>query len=85
VLSETDAAPGTVHIGDLIEVTLRGDADHRWQPIDLSGDALVIRPDPEAAATVGTQLAELCAVRAGQAMLSSSDGSRRWSVRIDVR
>lgn len=83
-LSEADSASAQVHLGGLIEVTLHGDAAHRWKPIDLDGEALVPRPDPAAAATVGTQLGEFCAARTGRVVVSSSDGSRTWSVTLDI-
>lgn len=68
--------------GELVAVTLRGrDAPGgRWPELAITGGSLVALPDPAEAATVGTRLAELCAVREGTTVLSS-DG---WTVHVDV-
>lgn len=68
--------------GQLVEVTLLGrDAPGgRWPELSLEGDAVKALPNPAQSATVGTQLGELCAVKPGQAVVSSG----AWTVRLDV-
>ncbi|HEX6488007.1 MAG TPA: hypothetical protein VF137_03900 [Candidatus Dormibacteraeota bacterium] len=74
----------TVHlnVGDLASVTLLGkDAPGgRWPEIAISDDAVRALANPANAATVGTQLGEYCAARAGQSTLTSGP----WTVTVDV-
>jgi hypothetical protein len=72
----------TVATGALVEVSLLGrDAPGgRWPEPALQGDAVVALPNPAESATVGTQLAELCAVQPGEAVLTSGG----WRVQIEV-
>ena len=69
-------------LGGLVQVTLLGsDAPGgRWPEITVQGEALVALVNPANSATVGTQLAELCAAKPGSATISSGS----WQARVDV-
>src|SRR5947209_13912543 len=72
-LSASDNGRSTAIVrGQLVAVALLGNGKH-WEPITLSGHALVRLVNPAQAATVGTQLAELCAVAKGTSKLSSAN------------
>ena len=72
-----------VHIGDLVAVTLLGKDAHggRWDELSASGSALVALPNPAETATVGTQLGEYCAARAGASTITSG----AWHATVNVR
>lgn len=72
-----------VHVGDLVAVTLLGkDAPGgRWGELSVQGDALLALPNPANTATVGTQLGEYCAARAGASTITSG----AWLAKVNVR
>lgn len=72
-----------LHVGDLISVTLQGrDAPGgRWPELSVAGDALLALPNPANTATVGTQLGEYCAARAGSSTITSGP----WQAKVNVR
>lgn len=71
-----------VSVGALVQVTLLGrDAPGgRWPEPAIHGEAVVALVNPAETATVGTQLLELCAARAGSATLVSGS----WQARVTV-
>jgi hypothetical protein len=73
-----------VPIGGLVELDLLGSPSRRWSPIALSGTAVVSLSTQAETPTVGTRLAEYCAVSNGTASLSASDGAVQWSATIAV-
>jgi len=71
-----------VHVGDLVAVTLLGrDAPGgRWTELTVQGDALLALPNAANTATVGTQLGEYCAARAGSSTITSGG----WHAKVNV-
>jgi len=72
-----------VSVGDLVAVTLKGSEapGGRWPEITLSGASLQPLVNTANTATVGTQLGEYCAIRAGTTVLTSG----AWHATVDVR
>ena len=72
-----------VSVGDLVAVTLVGARapGGRWPEISVSGVSLRALVNTANAATVGTQLGEYCAVRAGTTTLASG----AWQATVKVR
>jgi hypothetical protein len=72
-----------LHVGDLVAVALLGkDAPGgRWTELSVHGDALIALPNPANTATVGTQLGEYCAARAGGSTITSG----AWHATVNVR
>ncbi len=76
----------TVHVslGGLVEVDLLGSPTRRWSPITQTGTAVISLSTQAMTPTVGTSLAEFCAVSNGTASLSASDGTVQWTAAIAV-
>jgi len=73
-----------VPVGGLVEVDLLGSPGRRWSPIALTGTAVVSLGTQAETPTVGTRLGEYCAVGAGTASLSATDGTVQWTATIAV-
>jgi hypothetical protein len=73
-----------VPIGGLVSVALVGGGKH-WSSITAAGTSLLRLSTQAATATVGTQLAEYCAVSKGSVKLASNNETSNWTATVDVR